>query len=372
MKIITEKTQVVHQSETIGGEDSKSQSKHYNSIDGLRTLSCLGIILMHIQANTNYILQGNFIYDRFIPSLTWLVYLFLIISGFGMCTGYLTKFQNSAVDLELFYKKRYSKILPFFGFLLLIAVLVEHSMESVYEASVEVMLLHGLLPNNAVSTLGVCWTLGVIFLFYLLFPAFSVLMKTKKRAWVGLGLSLWVNFVCEKYFFTSYFVTENFTPRHSFIFCIPLFIGGGLVYLYREKVQKVCARCRMGMLVLCLAATVLWYIISSEGNQMILELMSLVLFCLWLCYAVGVESKFLSCKPMKFFSNISMEMYLAQMVIFRIVEKLNLLYVFGNCGISGWISYILAFALTVVGLVIFIQCYKLVVKIVIKWRSSNP
>lgn len=150
---------------------------------------------MHIQANTNYTLQGNFIYDNFIPSRTWLVYLFIMISGLGTCTGYLTKFQNGAVDLEVFYKKRYGKILPFFGFLLLIVVVIEHSIESIYEVSVEVMLLHGLLPNNTVSVLGVCWTLGVIFLFYLPFPAFSVLMKTKKRAWIALGLSLWLNFV---------------------------------------------------------------------------------------------------------------------------------------------------------------------------------
>ena len=87
-------------------ENTSLSKKYYNSIDGVRALSCLGIILMHIQANTNYTLQGNFIYDNFIPSLTWLVYLFIMISGFGICTGYLPKFQNGTVDLEVFYKKR--------------------------------------------------------------------------------------------------------------------------------------------------------------------------------------------------------------------------------------------------------------------------
>lgn len=344
-----------------------AESKHYNSIDGLRALSCMGIILMHIQANSNYILQGSFFYDKFIPSLTWLVYLFLMISGFGMCAGYLIKFQNNTVNLESFYKKRYGKILPFFGFLLLIAVVMERSMESVYEASVEITLLHGLLPNNAVSVLGVCWTLGVIFLFYLLFPAFSVLMKTKKRAWIALGVSLWLNFVCEEHFFSSYFVTESFSPRHSFIYCIPLFIGGGLVYMYREQVQRICEKFRWGMLALCIIATILWYKIPGEETGIILFIKSLILFCLWLSYAVGVKSRFLSCKPMKFFSDISMEMYLAHMLIFRIVEKLNLQYIFGNYGVGGWGSYILTFTLTVVGVIAFIYCYKFAVKILAKW-----
>lgn len=91
-----------------------NDKKHYNSIDGLRALACLGIILMHIEANTEYRLNGSFLFDRCIPSLTWLVYLFFIISGFGMCAGYLEKFWKGTIDLETFYKKRYRKILPFF------------------------------------------------------------------------------------------------------------------------------------------------------------------------------------------------------------------------------------------------------------------
>lgn len=349
------------------GEGAESFPKHYASIDGLRALSCLGIIAMHIRANTNYFLNDNFIWKSVIPSLTWLVYLFIMISGFGMCSGYLTRFQNGAVDLEAFYKKRYHKILPFFGFLLLLAVGMECSVESVYEASVELTLLYGLLPNNTISVLGVCWTLGVIFLFYLLFPAFSVLMKTKRRAWGALGISLWINFVCEKHFFSIDFVTESFMASHTFIYCIPLFIGGGLVYLYREDVQKICRRFRWWTLTACLTVTALWYIIPSKTNGIVFFIKSLILFCMWLSYAVGVDSKFLSSKPMKFLSGISMEMYLAQMVIFRVIEKLHMLYVFGNNGVGGGISYLVAFIFTVVGLVVFIQCYKLAVKIITKW-----
>lgn len=62
---------------------------------------------------------------------------------------------------------------------------------------------------------------------------------------------------------------------------------------------------------------------------------------------------------MKFLSGISMELYLTQMVIFRVDEKLDLLYMFGNNGVSGWISYMIVFILTVFGLILFIQCYKL-------------
>lgn len=339
-------------------EQSPKSPYYYNSIDGLRVLSCLGIILMHIQANTNYILQGNFVYDIFIPSLTWLVYLFLIISGFGISAGYLEKFKNKNIDLDNFYRKRYMRILPFFCFLIFIALIAEPNIATLYEASIEVLLLHGLLSNNAVSTLGVCWTLGVIFMFYLLFPAFSVLLKNKKRAWVGLLISLWIIFVCQQYFFGEYFVTESFTPRHSFVYCIPLFISGGLIYLYKEKVRNICVKSRWKIFGVCVIVTVFWYI--SPNYEMFFYIKSLILFSMWLFYAVGVESKVLTCKPMKFLSQISMEMYLAHMLIFRVVEKMHLLYIFGNCGFGGWCSFLFVYVLTVSGLIVFIQCYKIV------------
>lgn len=340
----------------------KSQT-HYNSIDGLRALSCLGIILMHIQANTEYQLSGNFFFDKAIPSLTWLVYLFLMISGFGMCAGYLNEFQRGSVDLEAFYKKRYTKILPFFGLLLAIAFVMEHSVSTVYEVSVEIFLLHGLLPNNAVTVIGVCWTLGVIFLFYFLFPAFSVLMKSKKRAWMSLVISLWIVFVCDQYFFSETFVTESFTPRHNFLYCLPMFIVGGIVYLYREEIKSICEKCRWYFLIVCFTVSTVWYFIPSKSD-IFFYIGTLTLYCLWLSYAIGSNSGFLSSKFMKFISSISMEMYLAQMVVFRVVEKLHLLYVFGNTGVGGWISFLLTFTLVDLGLVCFIECYKFVVNFV--------
>lgn len=344
-----------------GIQTSISRAKHYGSIDGLRALSCIGIILMHVQANTSYGLAGNFAWNSFIPSLTWLVYLFFMISGFGMCAGYLRRFQNREVDLEYFYKRRYGKILPFFGLLLVIDVLMERTPDALYEASVEGMLLHGLLPNNAVSVIGVSWFLGVVFLFYLLFPAFTVLMKTKRRAWVSLALSLWVVVCLDRHFFSAYFVTESFTPRHSFLYVLPLFILGGIIYLYRDEIARVCEGRRVPALALCLAATVLWYAIPGTAGE-IFYLKSLVLFGLWLSYAIGNDSKFLSCRPMRYLSSISMELYLAQMLSFRVVERAHLLYLFGNSGAAGWLSYAVASCLTIAGLIVFIEAYKWAVR----------
>ena len=57
---------------------------------------------------------------------------------------------------------------------------------------------------------------------------------------------------------------------------------------------------------------------------------------------------------MKYFGGISMEMYLAQMVIFRAIEKLNLLHITG----CSWADFIIAVVLELLGLVLFIETYR--------------
>lgn len=214
----------------------QNMQEHYASLDGLRAISCIGIMFMHVLANTNYELSG-FLYSTVIPSFTHLVILFLMISGFGMCVGYLQKFIDNRIDLETFYIKRYKRLLPYYIFLITIALIVEPSMSHFFDATIEISMLYGLLPNNAIDLIGVGWTIGVIFLFYLLFPAYSVLLKSKKRAWCSFGISLWIAFIYRIQYFSDCYVNGVFTPRHSFLYCLPYFIFGGIVFLYRKQLE---------------------------------------------------------------------------------------------------------------------------------------
>ena len=63
-----------------------SAPKRYDAIDGLRTLACMGIVSMHMLASGRYNVSG-FVFDKFIPSLTNFVFIFMTISAFGMCCG---------------------------------------------------------------------------------------------------------------------------------------------------------------------------------------------------------------------------------------------------------------------------------------------
>lgn len=109
-------------------------------------------------------------------------------------------------------------------------------------------------------------------------------------------MSLWVVFAYDQYFFGPYFVTESFTPRHSFLYCLPLFVLGGIIYLYRGDIRGFCGRKRPLALVLRLTGTVLWFALPHGGST-VFYLESLVAMVLWLAYAIGVDSRFLSCRP---------------------------------------------------------------------------
>lgn len=331
---------------------------HFGGIDGLRTIACFGIIAMHIRENTDYQLS-SFFYDEVITSWTQFVYLFLTISGFVLSLGYYEKFKENKVNLNKFFGSRYKKILPFFSLMILVELLYNRNIQSLIEGAMESTLIFGLLPNNNFEVIGVGWFLGVIFVFYFLYPFFVFLLDNKRRAWIVLFISLIINYLCQYYFFTDKFVVSDFTPRHTFIFCTPFLISGGLIYLYLNDIIKWGRRFHFLLLISSIVITILYYIIPDKVFGIDIFVLKILSFSVnWLLYVLSGKSKVMDNSVMSYFSRISMEMYLAHMVVFRIVEKTFGLYVFGD----NVFSYICTLILTIVLLLMFIEIYKRVSK----------
>lgn len=245
---------------------------------------------------------------------------------------------------------------------------MEHTLDGVYEGIMEVSMVYGLLPNNELSTLGVSWTLGVIFLFYMLFPYFVFLLKNRQRAWLTFIAALFINQMCTQYFFTEKFVVSTFSYRHSFLFCTPFFVVGGMIFLYKTEIERIVNKYRVLFLISCLVATVIWYRLSHSVLGIdIFTLNSVIMFGLWLMYAIGVKSRFMSSHILGNLGKISMEMYLAQMIAFRVIEKARLLYILG----TGWESFLFVCILEVVLLIIGIKIYKQMEKFLLKIKKQK-
>ncbi len=329
--------------------------ERYNAVDGLRAYAALGIVLMHINSNTNYNIEG-FVYNELIPSCTNLVFLFMIISGFALCCGYYVKIIEQKISFEEFYSKRYRKIWPFFAFLCVIDFVISPSIDSVYEIFANLTLCFGLLPNAQISVIGVGWFLGTVFVFYLIFPFFCYLISNKKRAWFSLFIALIFNFVSDFYFDAG---------RSNIVYCAVFFLAGGLIYIYRETLVKISKKTRWALLFICLLLTTLYYIINVTVIFMV------ILYSAYLVYAIGLDKKGILLNPItKFLSNISLEIYLSHMVIFRLLEKIQITTLFGN----GMVSYIANCFLVLVGTVIFAVTIRFVfrkVKNIVKNKKFN-
>ena len=185
----------------------------------------------------------------------------------------------------------------------------------------------------------------------MLFPFIVYLCWTPPRACVTFVLSVILSLFCSFYFFSDKFVVADFTHRHSFLYCAPWFLSGGLIYLYRDFVKSFISRYRLLWLCLCVFLTVSYYCVPVN---MPLVPQLLIVFLPWLMYSISVESRLLNNKGMKYLSGISLELYLAQMVIFRGVEKLHGLYIFGN----GIVGFVASWFMVIVGLIVFIETWK--------------
>lgn len=309
----------------------------YGAIDGLRTIACIGIVMMHMASNNSYEISG-FFYNSVIPSFTNFVFLFMTVSAFGMCCGYYEKIMNNRISFSDFYGKRFKKIIPFFGLLVLLDIAMTPSINALYEAFANLTLLFGFLPDAGnINVIGVSWFLGLIFVFYICFPFFCVLLQNRSRAWIAFALSLIYNFVCASYFNTG---------RTNILYSGCYFLAGGLIYLYRSEIMSLNRWFGLGIAVV---SSALYYVVEGNTGGCLLVSVS------WLFYAVicggdnTQKSYILENKITKFFSGISMEIYLSHMAVFRMIERAGVNKIID----IDLVQYIVTVAIVFCGTVLF-------------------
>lgn len=249
-----------------------TKADRYEGIDGLKAYAIIGIVLMHVLANGEYGI-GGFVFERLIPSFTNLVFLFMMVSGFGMCCGYYQKVVDQKIGIEDFYKKRYIKIWPYFALLCALDFIMSPSKESLFNVFANLTLCQGLLPNAHITVIGVSWTLAVIFVFYMLFPFFCFLIGNKKRAWGVAVAALVFNWLCGTYFFDGNHIVDSlsvgFTPRLNIVYDAIYFIAGGLVFLYRKELAEFASNHKVIAGVILLIATVAYFALGGSTFTML-------------------------------------------------------------------------------------------------------
>lgn len=303
---------------------------------------------MHVQANMVVKPSANYVTEHLIPFFTDFTLLFMVVSGFSLCCGYYTRIKDGTITPNAFYRKRYLRILPFFALISLIDLAVERDFSSLCDTFSNMTLCFGLLPpETEFHVVGVGWFLGVVFLFYMLFPFFVFMLDNRRRAWISFTLALIFVFVS--------FVHFGVPGRRCMVFCAPLFLVGGLAYMYKQELADFGRRHSMLCTVVTIAATFGFFATYGMSRvPFVMYVTELLLFTLWLVYAIGSKDVVLNNRLVKYLSAISMEIYLSHMFVYRVIEKAHL----ENYISQNNLLYIVTALLTIIGVTCFAHIAK--------------
>nr|AMK55392.1 hypothetical protein AALO17_22580 [Faecalibaculum rodentium] len=160
------------------------------------------------------------------------------------------------------------------------------------------------------------------------------------------------NFVCSTYFFDESHIADgaavNFSARTNILYCAVYFIAGGLIFLYRKELAEFAAKCKVIAGATLLIAAVAYFALG--GNTL-----TVLFFCVAaLIYTLGCKGGVLVNPVAKFLGGICFEIYLCHMVIYRVLEKLHLVHLFGN----GLLAYLFTAVVVVCGSIVFSVCAK--------------
>ncbi len=305
---------------------------------------------MHVLANTSVKPTECLITKNIISPMAELVLLFMMVSAFGMCCGYYERVKAGRMRPSDFYGKRYGRILPFFALVVCLDLAYAPSWDSLVEGFSDVTLVFGLCPECDIEVIGVGWFLGTIFVFYMLFPFFVFLLDDRRKAWVALSLSLAWQLSMVHYYHAA--------GGRQMLYSAPYFIAGGLVFLYRDDIAALFGKGAssewMGLAGCVLLTAVFNFVPEVHQTLFGRDLPRLVLYSAWLCYAVGSSQRLLDNRITAYVSDISMEIYLCHMVLFRVVEKMHV----ERFVPDGDGNYVVVLSMTLAGAIMFSHAAK--------------
>lgn len=258
-------------------------------VDSLRGLAALMVVICHVAYIPSPNLQAPNTFLRLVNAGKAGVILFFIISAFTLCLSFqLRNSSFSPIHACHFYLRRLFRVMPLFLFSIPIAwardLIVYDYPRPLNDTLVSAM--SAFVPNSHDSVVWASWTLGVEFLFYILFPLVFRICNTLRRTLFFLLTSVVVDISFSA--FLLGLATSNSPPsagmlraellsqldsdiRFSFIHNLQFFILGIVMfYCYRDFVSNGRIKSKYGRLFIALGissflAFVLFFPLSLES-----------------------------------------------------------------------------------------------------------
>lgn len=156
--------------------------------------------------------------------------------------------------------------------------------------------------------------------------------------------------LCKKVFL------ENLPASHIFIQWMCYFVAGGIIYLYRNNILRFNQCYKWVRWVFIAVGLYLTLCLNSAWGILLATVKNLFGFALILIGAISERNVVLSNKFVDRVSDISLELYLSHVFIFRVIQKLGIMNMIQHPTISYVVAVLLTFACSVVFTMAFRRC----------------
>lgn len=303
----------------------ETESKHQSSITLLRAICVTSIIIFHLDKS-------------FFPLGYIGVDLFFVLSGFLITRMIITEIKQDTFGLQVFFRRRYMRLMPAFYFSLLLTLLAifltgahDVELQSIATSSLYSLLFSSnvyfwLTSGYFVETANLLenihhWSLSVEEQFYFIWPL-ALLIATK---YFKLNHVIFVSFLAILVMATAYL---NITyPRPAF-YLLPTrvwqFLLGGFTFIHFGFLQKMASKLsKEKILILIFSLLFLGGFVAGVILNQIISILTCMFLCIFLVSKDGVLiSRLFNCKPIIWVGLSSYSLYLVHQPILVLIRKL--------------------------------------------------
>lgn len=317
--------------------NNKNDKIVISGLDSIRGIAACFIIYFHVWALCGFA-GGSSVLDSIACNFDSFVRLFFLLSSFALLCGYEKTLLRNYMSLKNFYIKRFFRIAPVFYLALILQVLISYLFQNKLYSSTSVIMsatfLSGFLPVNQELIVWASWAVVIEWIFYLLFPAFVLIVKNKYALMISLIVSLIIT-----YNYSSLIGSGIPNSHINILIYLSYFFMGGVLYKGIPLISKI-KKCKIFsiMEILFLAASVMLGILFTKLFTR--DIGMLATFSLIICGAIYGYSCIVENKTTKLFGSISYSMYLLHMIIIQVLSKIGIISFISNSISNIYIRYI--------------------------------
>jgi len=312
-------------------------------LDTVRAVGAMLVLIYHLSFYTDF--------SSYLTGIKGLlaVQSFFVLSAFSLYNSYFDRLNNPE-QIKGYFVRRFLKIAPLFYLMIIAWGINDYVNGTVFSFGtylINCTFLFNLVPGLEGSIVTAGWAIGVLFLFYLIFPILVFFIRRIRYAIILLVGSLLISYYYMT-FLNNIPELSSFSDR-SIVTQFPFFVSGLLGFLLirgllvkKELLQKRLVKgIGLGLMVfaIVLACILLWV-------WPLYHMWGVVFGCL-IIGLVLYPSRVLVNRPIKFIGDRSYSIYLLHPFLILLSSPIysGISSWIGNIGISFLISFIYTFTL---------------------------